>query len=134
MLGAALGYRAIPVGVFVEAGGRVVDIRVPFSVHDPDDMSNLAAFALGSSRPPAPPEVRPTPDAERLFASGATLLARGDRVGALRKWRQAVRADPANFVIRKQIWAVEHPDKFYPAIGKVWQAEVLAAETGATPG
>lgn len=97
-------------------------------------MLDLEAFAHGYAPAPAPAEARPTRHAEGLFATGVALLARGDRNGALRKWRQALRADPANLVIRKQLWAVEHPERFYSAIDKDWQAVVLAAETGTTPG
>jgi hypothetical protein len=43
-------------------------------------------------------------------------------------WRDALRLDPANFTIRKQIWVTEHPEKFFPAIDFAWQQEQLAAE------
>ena len=33
-------------------------------------------------------------------------------------------------MIRKQIWAVEHPERFYPAIDWDWQKEQLARERG----
>jgi hypothetical protein len=45
-------------------------------------------------------------------------------------WREALRADPDNFVIRKQIWAVEHPERFYPSIDWAWQRDQLARERG----
>ena len=59
---------------------------------------------------------------------GLDLLHAGDREGALRSWREALAADSENYVIRKQIWAVEHPERFYPTIDFAWQEEQLARE------
>ncbi len=46
------------------------------------------------------------------------------------KLKQARDLDPENWRIHKQIWAIEHPDKFYsdksPDFG--WQREELARE------
>jgi hypothetical protein len=39
-----------------------------------------------------------------------------------------LRLDPENFLIRKQIWAVEYPEKFHPTIDFVWQETQLRAE------
>ena len=36
--------------------------------------------------------------------------------------------DPENFVVRKQIWAVRYPERFYPVIDFDWQAEQLRRE------
>jgi len=48
----------------------------------------------------------------------------------LSKLKQARDLDPDNWRIRKQIWAIEHPDKFYT--GKSpdfnWQSEQLKKE------
>ena len=32
---------------------------------------------------------------------------------AVAEWRKALALDPKNWIIHKQIWAVEYPDKFY---------------------
>jgi hypothetical protein len=61
---------------------------------------------------------------------GLGLLRQGDRAGAAAAWREALRADPDNYVIRKQIWAVEHPERFYPTIDWAWQKTQLARERG----
>ena len=37
-------------------------------------------------------------------------------------WREGMALEPDNYIIRKQIWAVENPDKFYDAdIDFDWQ-------------
>ena len=33
-----------------------------------------------------------------------------------------------NWIIHKQIWAIEHPEQFYPAINSQWQDERLKEE------
>jgi tetratricopeptide (TPR) repeat protein len=64
------------------------------------------------------------------FLSGEILLRLDKKEAALSKLRQARDLDPENWRIRKQIWAIENPDKFYtgdsPDFG--WQREELARE------
>ena len=67
------------------------------------------------------------------FTWGQVLLRLERRDDALTQLKQARDLDPANWRIRKQIWAIEHPDKFYsghsPDFG--WQKEELAREKAA---
>jgi len=63
-----------------------------------------------------------------LFRLGVKALEYGDKEAAASYWRRALAVDPDNFVIRKQIWALEHPDQFYPKINFDWQREQLATE------
>jgi tetratricopeptide (TPR) repeat protein len=51
---------------------------------------------------------------------------------ALSALRQASALDPGNWIIHKQIWAIEHPEQFYPAINSKWQEEQLQQEKGKT--
>jgi tetratricopeptide (TPR) repeat protein len=62
------------------------------------------------------------------FALGTALYQQGDTQGALKWWRVALQRDPANFTVHKQIWWVEHPEKFYPTIDTEWQREQLRLE------
>jgi tetratricopeptide (TPR) repeat protein len=62
------------------------------------------------------------------FGLGTALYQQGRTVEALACWRAALELDPANFTVRKQIWMIEHPDKFYPTIDFDWQKEQLARE------
>jgi tetratricopeptide (TPR) repeat protein len=67
-------------------------------------------------------------DWSAAFALGGALYQQGDTQGALHWWRVARERDPANFTVRKQIWRVEHPEKFYPTIDADWQREQLVKE------
>jgi tetratricopeptide (TPR) repeat protein len=64
------------------------------------------------------------------FVWGLVLLQQGRKDAALKKFKQARDFDPDNWRIRKQIWAIENPDKFYS--GKSpdyeWQSEQLKKE------
>ena len=56
------------------------------------------------------------------FERGLELYGSGDLEGAAVIWRQGMELEPDHWNMRKQLWAIEHPDRFYD--GKVdydWQ-------------
>jgi tetratricopeptide (TPR) repeat protein len=56
------------------------------------------------------------------FRYASLLLERSRKQEALRHLRRALELDPANYLIRKQIWAIENPDRFYAGeIDWAWQ-------------
>ena len=67
-------------------------------------------------------------DWSAAFGLGTALYQQGDVEGALRLWKTARQLDPPNFTVRKQIWMVEHPERFYPAIDLDWRKEQLRLE------
>lgn len=70
------------------------------------------------------------------FLTGQVFLQQEKRESALASFRRALELDPANWRIRKQIWAIENPDKFYakPNPDYRWQKEALEKErTSSTP-
>jgi tetratricopeptide (TPR) repeat protein len=62
------------------------------------------------------------------FSLGSAYLALGKKEAAGASLKTALRYDRANFVIRKQIWMIEHPEKFHPTIDWTWQRAQLAKE------
>jgi tetratricopeptide (TPR) repeat protein len=66
-----------------------------------------------------------------LVGLAAIYLDQGERDKALTALKQAWAIDPDNWIIRKQMWAVEHPEQFYPAINFKWQREQIKKESGA---
>jgi tetratricopeptide (TPR) repeat protein len=66
-----------------------------------------------------------------LLGLASAELDLGEREKALAALKKAWALDPDNWVIRKQIWAVEHPDQFYPAINTEWQREEIKKEDAA---
>ena len=69
-------------------------------------------------------------DATIPFTHGLVLLRQGKTNDALVKFTTARDLDSGNWRIRKQIWALEHPDKFYGTNGIDWgwQKEQVARE------
>lgn len=63
-----------------------------------------------------------------LFGRGVAFVKEGKLELALACWRKALALAPTNWIIRKQIWALEHPEQFYPAIDYHWQQEQLRLE------
>jgi peroxiredoxin len=66
--------------------------------------------------------------ASARFALGSALLAQDKKKEALVRFKEALRLERTNFVIRKQIWLLEHPEKFHPTIDWAWQREQLTKE------
>jgi len=54
-------------------------------------------------------------EAHELFRQGTALQKQGQHAEAMALWRQGAELEPDNWIIRKQIWAAEYPDKFYGA-------------------
>ncbi len=69
--------------------------------------------------------------ANAAFGLGAALHRLGRTAAALDAWGRALRLEPDNFVIRKQIWRMKYPERFYPVIDYDWQQAQLAQEKAA---
>ncbi len=52
-------------------------------------------------------------ESNALFREGLELYESGRTAEALARWRQGLELDPDNYLVRKQIWAVENPERFY---------------------
>ena len=73
-------------------------------------------------------------DWSAAFGLGTAFYQQGRIDEALTWWKAARALDPPNFTVRKQIWMVEHPERFYPTIDTAWQKEQLVLEGYVTPG
>ncbi len=136
LTGDQFGFKVVPNGVLVDPAGIVRYAKYGgFSIDNPDDVAVVEHFIAGKNPDPVaadPPPYLLGPVERDLIATkvrlGRLLEAQGHRAGAVTEWRSALRLDPENFVIRKQIWAAEHPEKFHPTIDAGWQAEQLRRE------
>lgn len=129
VLARKLGFRVVPTGFFVDSGGTVRYRHTDdFDAADPRVGWNLERFLAGEPTE-APDEAGSmNPAALERFAEGASLYAQGDVEHAVAVWRDALALDPDNFVIRSQIWAVDHPERFWPAVDREWQELQLLRE------
>lgn len=130
------GFKVVPNGVLVDPEGVIRYAKFGgFSVDKPEDVAAVERFLDGAD--PGPGPTIPVPYALGPLESDlvATKLRLGrllDSLGrcdeAMAEWRAASRLDPENLVIRKQIWAARHPERFQPTIDWAWQKEQLARE------
>jgi peroxiredoxin len=63
-----------------------------------------------------------------LFGRGVVCHRERKLHKALEYWKKAYALDTGNWVIRKQIWALEHPEQFYPTVNYTWQQEQIRRE------
>ena len=130
-LSEAYRFSAVPNAFLIDEAGTIRYAGYGgFSIgRDPGRGELLAALAGEETAPAASsPAAAPNPEANRFFEEGTRALGRGEREAALGLWREARDLDPDNWIIRKQIWSVEHPELFYPRIDKDWQTEQLKRE------
>ncbi len=128
-LARALGFRVVPSGFFVDADGTIAYRHVhDFDVADPRDRTNLDAWLDGRPVEPVETAEPMEPLALELFAEGTGAYSTGRQEEGLALWRRALELDPDNFLIRSQIWAAEHPDRFWPVVDREWQQLQLLKE------
>jgi hypothetical protein len=135
LLGQLYGFKAIPNGYLIDEQGVVrykklggFDIRrtetaqiVEQWVNEPglDESLESSEADLGAEHY----------QAVEHFKKGQALYRDGKVEDAMAEWRKGTALEPDNWIIRKQIWAVENPDKFYSAsVDFDWQKEQIARE------
>ncbi len=122
----------------IDEAGRLV--KAPFSVNV-QDRKTVAMLEKWLSDPgynevlrndiksSSKPAIETNAEAAARFQLGLVLLEGGKKDEAMAEWRKALALDPNNWIIHKQIWAVEHPDKFYKeGVDYGWQKAQLEAE------
>ncbi len=142
VVGKAYGLKAVPIGIFLDEAGRlarpvggvnidrgalreevdewVTTDRIPSAWRELDRNDTLPGLS--------PDEA----EADARLQLAIVLLDRDQRDAAIAELQRAFRLDPANYLIRKQLWAIEHPEAFYT--GRVdydWQREQMAREAAA---
>lgn len=134
-MGQTFGALAIPNGVFVDEAGVVRYVKLGgFSIDAPEDVRAIEGLLAAQAEDPIaqpPPKVADPVRQERAmeqFHAGQAAYCGGDRALALKRFRRALREDPDNLIVRKQIWVIEHPEKFYPEIDSEWQRQVYSRE------
>ncbi len=128
-LGEAYRFSAVPNAFLIDEAGVIRYAGYDgFSIERDPGRGELLAALAGEEVNAVSSMSPPDPKANRLFEKGTQALGRGERDVALELWREARALDPDNWIIRKQIWSVEHPELFYPEIDKDWQAAQLQRE------
>jgi hypothetical protein len=131
-LAACFGFQITPSGIFLDKDAIVRYVHGSaldqFDVADPRVRLNLDLHLSGKQPNLIGDEKAFSSAALEIFARGSSLFDAGDSAGALDVWRHALALDPDNFLIRSQIWSVEHPERFWPTVDREWQKAQLLRE------
>lgn len=140
-VGKAYGLKFVPVAIIVDAQGRLVRPVQAVNIGDDEFRAQLESWATTGEPPAAwsddgeqsvPEMTLAEREADARFQLALVLLEAERTDEALEQLKQAVRADPQNWLIRKQMWAIEAPDAFYDgAVDYDWQKkqQEIEAET-----
>ena len=138
ILGNSYNLKAIPYGVLIDEAGRMVKSPFNINVAKKETIAMLEkwlsdptynATLLRNLKPMNKSQNPKVIEANARFQLGQTLLEIGKKAEAMAEWRKALALDPKNWIIHKQIWAVEHPDKFYDGnVDYGWQKAQLEVE------
>jgi hypothetical protein len=129
-LGDLFGFKAIPNGILLDREGVIRYTK--FGGFDVGNAGDLGAIEAALTAAPAVGGRRTAPIDERaaraaaLLREGTARMEAGNRAAGLEAWRAALRLDPANLIIRKQLWRADHPERFGEVIDGAWQREQLA--------
>ena len=129
VLAELFGFRAIPNGLLVDEQGTIVHREFGgFEIREADRRRMVEGWVRTGALDGAESSSvsQPATEAMALFHEGLALFKAGDADEARRLWRQASERDPQNFVVRKQLWAGEHPERFYDGdVDVAWQREQM---------
>lgn len=129
VLGQTFGFKAIPNGILVSPEGKIDGVVASrFEVRTPETRELVTRW-LATDEAPLPDDAAErdwSGEALSLFRQAGAAVRRGDRGEAIRLLKSAYPLEPDNYIIRKQLWAIEHPEKFYAdEIDYAWQKEQL---------
>ena len=133
LLGQLYGFNAIPNGYLIDEAGVVRYKKLGgFDIRRAQTASIVEGWAQSPSIDESLPEAEAALGAEHseanaLFRAGLGLYRDGKVDEAVAQWRRGVELEPDNYIIRKQIWAVQNPDRFYSGdVDYAWQKEQMA--------
>ena len=134
LLSRMFSFKAVPNGLLIDEE-RVVNYQKfgGFDIRKPEYVELTEAWLKGATAEWLAERMREDsfggPDheaASAYFQRGVELYREGDVAKALVEWKKGRDLEPDNWVIRKQIWAVENPDKFYDGdVDFAWQKEQI---------
>ena len=129
-LSKTFGFKAVPNGVLVDESGTVVYQKFGgFDIRKPETRELVEAWLSTGATAGAESTSSTAVDARvlALFDQGLALLRGGEVTEACAKWREASTLDPGNYVVHKQLWSIENPEKFYgDKVDMAWQKDQLA--------
>ena len=129
----------VPVGILIDAGGLLVRPVSMVNIGDASLRRELEDWVTtgtcpqtwleGSEKGTTATLSSRELQSDTSFQKAVSRLEDGDTESALVELNKAVALDPENWLIRKQIWALENPGTFYQGeVDYDWQKARIKAE------
>ena len=132
-LAADFGFNYVPLTLLVDEEGRLGRGPTGTNIDKESDWEEIAGWLRTGSidTPPKPNKAAgfTAPEAKLRFEAAAVALSKQETNAALALLESALRLDSGNWLIRKQIWSIKNPDRFYGGpIDFDWQKQQLQKE------
>ncbi len=136
-LGEKFNFNYVPLIILFNKPGEQVYGPTSFSIDDAADRRFLLEWIQGGQILNQELEEKAgqsdtsfeQPGVALRFKYATFLMSHDEKQEALWHLRKAVEEAPGNWIIRKQIWAIEHPARFYNGdVDFDWQREQLQQE------
>ena len=142
VIGKGYNLKFVPVGIFVDEEGRLVRAVGSVNIDKEGFQEELSSWVTTGAIPEAwiaadkqafPVAMTPEKqEADARFQLAIVLLKQEKKAEAIGELKRAFRFDPKNWLIRKQLWAIETPEAFYEGnVDFEWQKEQMAREEAA---
>ena len=141
-IGKAYGVKFVPIGILLDEDGRLARGVGSVNIDQEEFREELTRWVETGAIPKSwidsdnTTEIRELngseKEADARFQLAIILLEREKKDEAIIELKRAFRLDPKNWLIRKQLWAVELPEAFYDGnVDYTWQKEQMAREDAA---
>ncbi len=138
-IGKAYNLKYVPVGIILDEEGRLAKAVGNVNIDDDDFAGQLTEWVERGDIPQAwiyadrQDTLRELSadeaEADARFQLARVLLQKDERAEAVVELKRAVQLDPQNWLIRKQLWAVETPEAFYEGnVDYAWQKAQMERE------
>lgn len=134
MLSSILGFKAVPNGILIDQLGILSYQKYGgFDIRKPEFRRIIEAWVKGASPGSLGSHMKDNvmggPEHEQAlkhFQTGVNYYNQGKLRESLIEWEKGRNLDPDSWVIRKQIWAVQNPEKFYDGeVDSDWQRQQI---------
>ena len=138
-VGKAYNLKYVPVGIVVDEEGRLAKAVSNVNIDDDDFAGKLAEWVetgampqewVQNDRQDEPRQLSADEvEADARFQLARVLLQKGEKAEAIAELKRAVQLAPQNWLIRKQLWAIEAPEAFYEGnVDYTWQKAQMGRE------
>jgi hypothetical protein len=135
LLGQLYGFKAVPNGFLIDERGILKYRKLgSFDICRAETADILDRWTSGSDLAGLSEQADSSTgstqfEADLLFRRGLDLYRKGSMEAAITLWRWGLDLDPGNYIIRKQIWAVQNPERFYNGeVDYSWQREQMSKD------